>query len=962
MISPICFGSFSLGPPMPPHPLPEGERKCLNYDLCKGTLTPDMRKTGGRCVECSKFVNIISARVRRKFDGDPNQARLVADVKKNTQVMEYAARAAQAGDKSRIFHEMRNMALAIYIKHEEFQQAVEEEESTTMWHIPVQEFEKHPYWSTQDPSKFARATTSEGKYVLIPESLHHGDLSRITEGAIKKRSKAVKGSKSSVEITATAYKETNYAGPSRNPFPRDADNSAGSSDQRPGFPVIDNPPAPSAPITIADDESQGALASADDTASIVRIADGAQNAVNVSDEAPRAAAASTSDSLSTSDATAAAAAAPKLQSKFRSSPGALARARRSSLSGFLRGGRRDVHQLRSELAPLIAGAVNAAKEVDLSLAAVEAEEPIPVRPEPENEDDDAYAANALLELPSPWENEPKRAFAESESTKAARALINEATERLQAATTGSTYRFPTERQTLERATAIINRKVQLRSSAPSGSANKSEQPEASWNKKFASSYTQGDFNEKTRDGALDFAWAVNLRCKLARQYLANTDDDTERPPMLTKELHAQYLKSQDALSLEKTLNAGGALHVLLNGFAGRPPAAEDFDPATETLEYDIVGLFDSLLEDHHNATRQDPREKRRAPTHAPGLTAEPKKQAKAGEPETAAVRELFRAFFQHRPAYMGGRPEQLRELPSPMVRVCLLAEGLDYMPAKAEWDVEKFGAEHNVTLVAAMQELQGRVLRAQKSDDCVEAQVTEGEALNINDSYDCLFTRLHSTTEQTTLEYRALLSTIHVAAEKQSRCTKKVNNVVAIPPPQPPPVEQPQSGAGKLARAAVANMHAAEEHLLEIRGEAVKEYADFVGRPVAAVPEGPMKDAIQDARRTAEATLRATMDLPCDRAAKIIHEAGTDEALNSLYANLHGFIFGDVRGAADAAAQLTEVQEGGGQQRGQRVQARDCPGRCREGGGEHEQRGQAETVRRQLQECDRAICSQSTDG
>ena len=107
-------------------------------------------------------------------------------------------------------------------------------------------------------------------------------------------------------------------------------------------------------------------------------------------------------------------------------------------------------------------------------------------------------------------------------------------------------------------------------------------------------------------------------------------------------------------------------------------------------------------------------------------------------------------------------------------------------------------------------------------------------------------------------------------------------------------------------------MHAAVKHLLEIRGEAVKEYADFLERPAAAVPEGPMKDAIQDARKTAEATLRTTTDLSAERAAKIVREASIDEALNSLYAGLHGVIFDDVRKAADTVAELTNVGEGGG--------------------------------------------------
>ena len=178
----------------------------------------------------------------------------------------------QAGDRTRIFHEMQNMALAIYIKQEEFQQAVEEEESTTTWHIPAGDFNKHPYWSTQDASKFARATASDKEYVVIPENVHHGDASRITEGTIKKRSKASRGTRKATEVTATAYKETNYVGPSTNPGPRDADNSAGSPDHRPGFLAVESPPPPSTAITVVDDESQDAMASIDDTASIVPIA------------------------------------------------------------------------------------------------------------------------------------------------------------------------------------------------------------------------------------------------------------------------------------------------------------------------------------------------------------------------------------------------------------------------------------------------------------------------------------------------------------------------------------------------------------------------------------------------------------------------------------------------------------------------------------------------------------------
>ena len=755
--------------------------------------------------------------------------------------------------------EFKKNAMEIFIKKTEFTKDYDSFEGAEFWYMPKNEFLEHPHWRTKTIDAFEVEYRPREKraYVIIPQSAHGRNYTYITDNTITKKRRKEFGSGETVEACVTAY----------------------TDGDAPAYPARSQE-LTAGPETATAQASCGVAELAGSSAR-TRLSD--QSSLELTGSSQRTVAAGLSQSTTW----------PGSSIDTRS----CTTTRRSS---FSRNVAWNTRRKRDELSKEAAEALAAAKKIDIEDIVELADVAQPPRP------CDMGPAGLLGDECAPAATQ----WVDTESATRAYLIIQETRDKVQVAST-RLYSFPSEQQKLADAQACLERKKMLRVTAPDPEADEAseESPETlgaslrNWNEAFAKSITLGDWKEASLDGAYEFAWFTNYRTRMAMRHVANPANDPP-PVALTAELEATIVKSQDNVSLTKHLNAGGALHVILNGYAGRPKHVQvredvrdsttdsaapqetpgsaeaasaqgerepgddaeiEQDPVRDALEIEFVNYAHCVLRKYGEETQEAEVAKGREALAAGTSHAGSTLQKRPKTPYERDAEELFRAINEHRATEGCSPRDSIRRMPQALHEFCAVAAGVRFKPAVESSQVAPM-------LVDSLQELQ---------------QHTSGDDA---DAYKCLFEALRDLTREDTKEFQNLLVYTLTAADNDAMSRRQASGVRAD--------AAPASMGDPAARAAhvLDNMCDASQKLDTIRRETERLYTDLVKKHMTEEPE------LKEARKTAESTLRAALEIPCDRASELWTSARGDGEIAGVYVALTGAAYSGPTAVMEAIA------------------------------------------------------------
>ena len=797
--------------------------------------------------------NVLRGLTRKGAHADNSSKRMG-----NDELNKFAALYGQTADPV-AQAEFKKNAMEIFVKKTEFTKDYDSFEGAEFWYMPKDEFLEHPHWRTKTIDAFEVEYRPREKraYVIIPQSAHGRNYTYITDNTITKKRRKEFGSGETVEACVTAY----------------------TDGDAPAYPARSQE-LTAGPETATAQASCGVAELAGSSAR-TRLSD--QSSLELTGSSQRTVAAGLSQSTTW----------PGSSIDTRS----CTTTRRSS---FSRNVAWNTRRKRDELSKEAAEALAAAKKIDIEDIVELADVAQPPRP------CDMGPAGLLGDECAPAATQ----WVDTESATRAYLIIQETRDKVQVAST-RLYSFPSEQQKLADAQACLERKKMLRVTAPDPEADEAseESPETlgaslrNWNEAFAKSITLGDWAEASLDGAYEFAWFTNYRTRLAMRHVANPANDPP-PVALTAELEATIVKSQDNVSLTKHLNAGGALHVILNGYAGRPKHVQvredvrdsttdsaapqetpgsaeaasaqgerepgddaeiEQDPVRDALEIEFVNYAHCVLRKYGEETQEAEVAKGREALAAGTSHAGSTLQKRPKTPYERDAEELFRAINEHRATEGCSPRDSIRRMPQALHEFCAVAAGVRFKPA-----VES--SQEAPMLVDSLHELQ---------------QHTSGDDA---DAYKCLFEALRDLTREDTKEFQNLLVYTLTAADNDAMSRRQASGVRAD--------AAPASMGDPAARAAhvLDNMCDASQKLDTIRRETERLYMDLVKKHMTEEPE------LKEARKTAESTLRAALEIPCDRASELWTSARGDGEIAGVYVALTGAAYSGPTAVMEAIA------------------------------------------------------------
>ena len=797
--------------------------------------------------------NVLRGLTRKGAHADNSSKRMG-----NDELNKFAALYGQTADPV-AQAEFKKNAMEIFIKKTEFTKDYDSFEGAEFWYMPKDEFLEHPHWRTKTIDAFELEYRPREKraYVIIPQSAHGRNYTYITDNTITKKRRKEFGSGETVEACVTAY----------------------TDGDAPAYPARSQE-LTAGPETATAQASCGVAELAGSSAR-TRLSD--QSSLELTGSSQRTVAAGLSQSTTW----------PGSSIDTRS----CTTTRRSS---FSRNVAWNTRRKRDELSKEATEALAAAKKIDIEDIVELADVAQPPRP------CDMGPAGLLGDECAPAATQ----WVDTESATRAYLIIQETRDKVQVAST-RLYSFPSEQQKLADAQACLERKKMLRVTAPDPEADEAseESPETlgaslrNWNEAFAKSITLGDWAEASLDGAYEFAWFTNYRTRMAMRHVANPANDPP-PVALTAELEATIVKSQDNVSLTKHLNAGGALHVILNGYAGRPKHVQvredvrdsttdsaapqetpgsaeaasaqgerepgddaeiEQDPVRDALEIEFVNYAHCVLRKYGEETQEAEVAKGREALAAGTSHAGSTLQKRPKTPYERDAEDLFRAINEHRATEGCSPRDSIRRMPQALHEFCAVAAGVRFKPA-----VES--SQEAPMLVDSLHELQ---------------QHTSGDDA---DAYKCLFEALRDLTREDTKEFQNLLVYTLTAADNDAMSRRQASGVRAD--------AAPASMGDPAARAAhvLDNMCDASQKLDTIRRETERLYMDLVKKHMTEEPE------LKEARKTAESTLRAALEIPCDRASELWTSARGDGEIAGVYVALTGAAYSGPTAVMEAIA------------------------------------------------------------
>ena len=797
--------------------------------------------------------NVLRGLTRKGAHADNSSKRMG-----NDELNKFAALYGQTADPV-AQAEFKKNAMEIFVKKTEFTKDYDSFEGAEFWYMPKDEFLEHPHWRTKtiDAFEVEYRPREKRSYVIIPQSAHGRNYTYMTDNTISKKRRKEFGSGETVEACVTAY----------------------TDGDAPAYPARSQE-LTAGPETATAQASCGVAELAGSSAR-TRLSD--QSSLELTGSSQRTVAAGLSQSTTW----------PGSSIDTRS----CTTTRRSS---FSRNVAWNTRRKRDELSKEAAEALAAAKKIDIEDIVELADVAQPPRP------CDMGPAGLLGDECAPAATQ----WVDTESATRAYLIIQETRDKVQVAST-RLYSFPSEQQKLADAQACLERKKMLRVTAPDPEADEAseESPETlgaslrNWNEAFAKSITLGDWAEASLDGAYEFAWFTNYRTRMAMRHVANPANDPP-PVALTAELEATIVKSQDNVSLTKHLNAGGALHVILNGYAGRPKHVQvredvrdsttdsaapqetpgsaeaasaqgerepgddaeiEQDPVRDALEIEFVNYAHCVLRKYGEETQEAEVAKGREALAAGTSHAGSTLQKRPKTPYERDAEDLFRAINEHRATEGCSPRDSIRRMPQALHEFCAVAAGVRFKPA-----VES--SQEAPMLVDSLHELQ---------------QHTSGDDA---DAYKCLFEALRDLTREDTKEFQNLLVYTLTAADNDAMSRRQASGVRAD--------AAPASMGDPAARAAhvLDNMCDASQKLDTIRRETERLYTDLVKKHMTEEPE------LKEARKTAESTLRAALEIPCDRASELWTSARGDGEIADVYVALTGAAYSGPTAVMEAIA------------------------------------------------------------
>ena len=799
--------------------------------------------------------NVLRGLTRKGAHADNSSKRMG-----NDELNKFAALYGQTADPV-AQAEFKKNAMEIFIKKTEFTKDYDSFEGAEFWYMPKNEFLEHPHWRTKTIDAFELEYRPREKraYVIIPQSAHGRNYTYITDNTITKKRRKEFGSGETVEACVTAY----------------------TDGDAPAYPA--RPQELTAGPETATAQASCGVAELAGSSARTRLSD--QSSLELTGSSQRTVAAGLSQSTTW----------PGSSIDTRS----CTTTRRSS---FSRNAAWNTRRKRDELSKEATEALAAAKKIDIEDIVELADVAQPPRP------CDMGPAGLLGDECAPAATQ----WVDTESATRAYLIIQETRDKVQVAST-RLYSFPSEQQKLADAQACLERKKMLRVTAPDPEADEASEESANpetlgaslrnWNEAFAKSITLGDWAEASLDGAYEFAWFTNYRTRMAMRHVANPANDPP-PVALTAELEATIVKSQDNVSLTKHLNAGGALHVILNGYAGRPKHVQvredvrdsttdsaapqetpgsaeaasaqgerepgddaeiEQDPVRDALEIEFVNYAHCVLRKYGEETQEAEVAKGREALAAGTSHAGSTLQKRPKTPYKRDAEDLFRAINEHRATEGCSPRDSIRRMPQALHEFCAVAAGVRFKPA-----VES--SQEAPMLVDSLHELQ---------------QHTSGDDA---DAYKCLFEALRDLTREDTKEFQNLLVYTLTAADNDAMSRRQASGVRAD--------AAPASMGDPAARAAhvLDNMCDASQKLDTIRRETERLYMDLVKKHMTEEPE------LKEARKTAESTLRAALEIPCDRASELWTSARGDGEIAGVYVALTGAAYSGPTAVMEAIA------------------------------------------------------------
>ena len=799
--------------------------------------------------------NVLRGLTRKGAHADNSSKRMG-----NDELNKFAALYGQTADPV-AQAEFKKNAMEIFIKKTEFTKDYDSFEGAEFWYMPKDEFLEHPHWRTKTIDAFELEYRPREKraYVIIPQSAHGRNYTYMTDNTITKKRRKEFGSGETVEACVTAY----------------------TDGDAPAYPA--RPQELTAGPETATAQASCGVAELAGSSARTRLSD--QSSLELTGSSQRTVAAGLSQSTTW----------PGSSIDTRS----CTTTRRSS---FSRNVAWNTRRKRDELSKEAAEALAAAKKIDIEDIVELADVAQPPRP------CDMGPAGLLGDECAPAATQ----WVDTESATRAYLIIQETRDKVQVAST-RLYSFPSEQQKLADAQACLERKKMLRVTAPDPEADEASEESANpetlgaslrnWNEAFAKSITLGDWAEASLDGAYEFAWFTNYRTRMAMRHVANPANDPP-PVALTAELEATIVKSQDNVSLTKHLNAGGALHVILNGYAGRPKHVQvredvrdsttdsaapqetpgsaeaasaqgerepgddaeiEQDPVRDALEIEFVNYAHCVLRKYGEETQEAEVAKGREALAAGTSHAGSTLQKRPKTPYERDAEDLFRAINEHRATEGCSPRDSIRRMPQALHEFCAVAAGVRFKPA-----VES--SQEAPMLVDSLHELQ---------------QHTSGDDA---DAYKCLFEALRDLTREDTKEFQNLLVYTLTAADNDAMSRRQASGVRAD--------AAPASMGDPAARAAhvLDNMCDASQKLDTIRRETERLYMDLVKKHMTEEPE------LKEARKTAESTLRAALEIPCDRASELWTSARGDGEIAGVYVALTGAAYSGPTAVMEAIA------------------------------------------------------------
>ena len=110
-----------------------------------------------------------------------------------------------------------------------------------------------------------------------------------------------------------------------------------------------------------------------------------------------------------------------------------------------------------------------------------------------------------------------------------------------------------------------------------------------WNLLFAESLEHGDWGDSIIDTAYEVAWQTNYTARIAVGAISNdsmssnnaAESRSSVAQVFAGERAAQLISVRDANGIAAAMMQGGAMHIILNGIAGRPKATRAKRPQSE---------------------------------------------------------------------------------------------------------------------------------------------------------------------------------------------------------------------------------------------------------------------------------------------------------------------------------------------------------------------------------------------